>query len=983
MWLDESGVWDRMSAGHGKCQAHTNGVDILGTKCARGVGTCAPSALYLALDGNCETFEATVGMAGKGGPSTLAFRVYREDELVFESVRITKDSQAIPIAVPLAGAKWAKFEVYGYVKPYSGYAVWGDAKFTMKPGTRPRDIAVLTRQLGIHTPPAAKAPRINAPAVYGARPGNPFLFRVPVTGTRPMEIEVDGLPDGLAFDPKTQLITGCAAKRGTYEVEIEAKNGFGKAERKLRIVLGDRIALTPPLGWNSWNAFAWTVTGDIVRRTADRMLELGLLDHGYAYLTIDDGWQLPVGTFKTREERRDANGEVRSNELFGDMKALADYVHARGVKIGLYSSPGPTTCADYEGSWMHEFQDARTYAKWGYDYLKHDWCSYTGVQYGEGLDAEMFPYVVMGQALRECGRDIVHSICQYGKANVAAWGEAAGGQCWRTTGDKFDFWEDVRTAMLTHEDLWRYPRPGAWNDADMMLVGKTFWSDHRGTRLTPNEQYTHVSMWGMWASTMMIGCDLEEIDAFTLSLLTNDEVLEISQDELGKAAAPIDRDDDIRIWARPLADGSLAVALVNLAPLEHEGKFCFLKAGMEGAWRVRDVWRQADEGEFAKCYRAFVPGHATKLIRLWPTAGAGLRKGLQDIRDNFWFRKIENHRPLRGKSGPDATKSADCADCGDRTLASAVSPQTGSRAFSKPAWIPREKGFFRCQIHRGGGAASRPDNTLETFLWCWGHGVAPEADARLTKDGVAIAQHDGNFRRVGRGVVGELATNAIDTLTWEQVRKVDVGSYLSPEYATQRVPTLESVFAAMKGCPDRYLYVDEKGAPPELIAELAAKYGVTRRIYYTSSNWRLIPRWRALAPEGSSMVWLGTWPADNSAESIAANERFLDEKLGEMEAVAFNGIDQVQIHVRVDSSKPDPFCPSSAYLRRTVERLHRFGVIANVLPWTEGDRPETYRRLLDIGFDTLTTDYPDALFTVLDENRKSSRPTCGFRQNLR
>ncbi len=661
VWLDEPGVWDRMSAGHGISQACTNGVSLLGAKCARGVRTCAPSALYLAMDGNCLSFDATVGMTC-GGPSTLTFRIYREDELVFESPRITKDSKAEVISVPLDGARWAKFEVYGYVRPYSGWAAWGDAKFTMKPGTRPRDISELTSQLGILTPPAAKAPRINTPAVYGARPGNPFFYRVPVAGTRPMEIAVSGLPEGLVFNPAAQLVIGRTARRGEYDVSISAENAFGMAKKTFKIVIGDRLALTPPLGWNSWNAFASTVTGDIVRRTADAMHDLGLLEHGYAYLTIDDGWQLSVKQFKSQAERRDANGEVKSNDVFGDMKALADYVHARGIKIGLYSSPGPVTCANYEGSWMHEFQDAKTYARWGYDYLKHDWCSYGGCAYGEGVERQMFPYILMGQALRESGRDIVLSICQYGVENVAAWGDAAFGSCWRTTGDKFDFWEDVRTAMETHGRLWRYPHPGAWNDADMMLVGKTFWSQHKGTRLTPNEQYTHVSMWAMWASTMMIGCDLEGIDEFTLSLLTNDEVLEINQDPLGAAAAPIDRDDSIRVWARPLADGSIAVALVNLSPLEHEGKFCFIKAGLEGTWRVRDVWRQADEGVFAKSYRASVPGHATRLLRLWPTAGAALRRGLFDVRDNYWLRKIEEHRPLRGEQA-DAVRGGGCTRC--------------------------------------------------------------------------------------------------------------------------------------------------------------------------------------------------------------------------------------------------------------------------------------------------------------------------------
>ena len=394
-----------------------------------------------------------------------------------------------------------------------------------------------------------------------------------------------------------------------------------------------------------------------MKETADEMEKLGLGEHGWTYLTIDDGWQVKVSSGKPR---RDAQGRPLSNELFPDMKELADYVHSHGFKIGLYSSPGPETCAGYEGSWMHESVDARTYAEWGYDYLKHDWCSYGSVAFGEGVEKWMYPYIVMGRALRESGRDIVFSIDEYGEENVAAWGAAAGGQCWRTTGDKFDFWEDVVTDMKTHENLWRYAGPGAWNDADMMLIGKTVWSDHKGTRLTPNEQYTHVSMWAMWAAPMMIGCDLRGIDPFTLSLITNYEVIDLNQDELGAAAAKIQGGDDWAVWARPLSDGSIAVALVNLSPFEQKMLFCLKKAGMEGTWKVRDLWRQKDEGDVKTGYRVSVPGHATHLVKFTPSDGAGLRKGLADVRENDWFRRIETFRQI-----PGGASAAPCAKCDD------------------------------------------------------------------------------------------------------------------------------------------------------------------------------------------------------------------------------------------------------------------------------------------------------------------------------
>ena len=291
--------------------------------------------------------------------------------------------------------------------------------------------------------------------------------------------------------------------------------------------------------------------------------------------------------------------------------------------------------------------------------------------------------------------------------------------------------------------------------------------------------------------------------------------------------------------------------------------------------------------------------------------------------------------------------------------------------WEKPEWIPREQGLHRSQIHRGGGLRSRPDNSLETFLWCWGNGFAPEADARLTKDGVAIAMHDGTLKRIGRGISEKLAVTPIKDLTWNEIKDVDTGSYLDPQFASTRIATMESVFAAMKGRPERLLYVDEKGAPPELIAELAEKFGVIEQVYYCSPNWRLIPRWRKIAPKGRSMVWLGAWPKDNSPEEIARSEAFLTQRLDEMAATGFDGIDQVQIHVRTDLSRKDPFCPSTPFLKRTVELLHKYGVSAQTVTWTEGTNKDVYRMLWALGFDHFTTDYPETLFELADEFRRA------------
>lgn len=278
--------------------------------------------------------------------------------------------------------------------------------------------------------------------------------------------------------------------------------------------------------------------------------------------------------------------------------------------------------------------------------------------------------------------------------------------------------------------------------------------------------------------------------------------------------------------------------------------------------------------------------------------------------------------------------------------------------WAKPAPIPREKGLFRSQIHRGGGANTRPDNSLETFLWCWGMGFAPEADARMTKDGVAIAMHDDNLRRIGRGIAPEFAATPVRDLTWDEIRDVDTGSYLGKEYSTTRIATMESVFAAMRGRPERLLYVDEKGAPPAEIARLANQFGVIEQTYYCSWDWRKVVAWRKVAPKGRSMVWLGNFPRDNSPENVRKTEAFVQKRLDEMAATGFDGIDQVQIHVRTDLKREDPFCPSTPFLKRAIELLHRHGVSAQTVTWTEGTNADVHKRLWDIGFDHFTSDFP-------------------------
>ena len=600
----------------------------------------------------------------------------------FYAFKVRRGGRLVCHIVPVRRAKDGAIGVYDRV---SGkfYTNAGSGAFSAK---RTRK----TPQLGILTPPEGKMPRINGTRIFGVRPGRPILWRIPVTGERPMRISVEGLPKGATFDAARGIIGGAVAERGTYEFDVAAENAHGRASRKWKLVVGDKIALTPPMGWNSWNCFNFAVTEKNIRDAADAMVSSGLADHGWTYVNIDDFWQNNPYRFKDdptlQGAERKPDGTINPNARFPDMKGLADYVHAKGLKIGLYSSPGPYTCGMCTGSWGHEWQDAKTYADWGYDYLKYDLCTYNrkgfrngmyshkGVAGASSLEAATLPFRLMGEALAAQKRDIVFSLCQYGLANVSTWGENVGGQCWRTGGDFRDSFLQMSRIVNAQVPLWPYARPGAWNDPDMLMVGPIsiggigtvgMTKTHACT-FTHNAQYTHVSMWAMLCSPLLLGCDLTKLDDFTRSLLTNDEVIEVNQDELGAQAALVAKGPRAQVWAKPMRDGSLVFALFNTAEDDTRIAIDFDSLGLEGKWLVRDLWRQKDEGIYGIRYSTEVPGHATHLVRLFPKETARLAEGVTDIRMNSVYIQFEALRPV-DKPGYKAPKSYPCERCGDKS----------------------------------------------------------------------------------------------------------------------------------------------------------------------------------------------------------------------------------------------------------------------------------------------------------------------------
>lgn len=469
------------------------------------------------------------------------------------------------------------------------------------------------------TPKPGPQPHINGPKIYGVRPGHPFVYRIPATGERPMEFGAAGLPSGLVCDTRSGIITGSVLTRGTYVVTLTAKNALGSSERQFTIVVGDRIALTPPLGWNSWNCFAEDVDDAKVRAAAHAMVESGLAGHGWTYINIDDCWMVKPDSPDPvlGGEPRDPNGMIRTNKKFPDMKGLSDYVHGLGLKLGIYSSPGPLTCAGYAGSHTYEVRDAQQYAAWGIDYLKYDWCSYRSLAKDQSRTEYKKPYEVMRAALNSVQRDIVYSLCQYGMDNVWEWGDSVGGNCWRTTGDITDTWESMSGIGFRQAGNEAYAGPGHWNDPDMLVVGWVGWGPSlHPTKLSAHEQITHITLWSLLCSPLLIGCDMTRLDEFTLSLLTNDEVIAVNQDPLGKQAACIRKDGDVEVWAKPMEDGSVAVGLFNRGEKSNPVKVTWGELGLTGSKSVRDLWRQKDLGTVDGEYGVVVARHGASLITL-------------------------------------------------------------------------------------------------------------------------------------------------------------------------------------------------------------------------------------------------------------------------------------------------------------------------------------------------------------------------------
>lgn len=454
-------------------------------------------------------------------------------------------------------------------------------------------------------------PRINAPYVTGNYPGTEFVFAVPTSGERPMSWVAEGMPEGLVLDGETGIIRGNVKEAGEYTVKITAKNAKGSKSSVLTIRIGEELALTPVMGWNSWNTFGPELTEALVIETADAMVANGMRDLGYNYINIDDFWQLA-------DRGADGHMQINKEKFPRGIKYVADYLHDKGFRLGIYSDASRYTCGGVCGSYGYEEIDAQDFASWGVDLLKYDYCGAP-----EAQDTAIVRYRKMGEALKGTNRSIVYSICEWGQRQPWTWAKGVGGHYWRTTWDIRDAWESedgringVMKITEVNKDLADYAGPGGWNDPDMLVVGMFGKSHSINTGefqygCTLDEYRSHMSLWCMMASPLLSGNDVRMMADSVKDILLNEEVIAVNQDVLGKQGRVVKTEGNCEVWVKPLKEGT-AVAVFNRGEGEETMTLDLAGIGV-GKGKVRDLWAHRNLGSQERL-TVTVASHATEMF---------------------------------------------------------------------------------------------------------------------------------------------------------------------------------------------------------------------------------------------------------------------------------------------------------------------------------------------------------------------------------
>lgn len=451
-------------------------------------------------------------------------------------------------------------------------------------------------------------PGIHAPRVVGATVGRTFFFRVSASGRPPLTYSAEGLPDGITLDPTKGILSGRAKTSGKWLVEITVRNRLGKSAALMSLDVGPRkVALTPPMGWSSFGAFGTEVSDVRIRAAGSGLISSGLAAKGFQYVVLEDGWQ----------GGRNGTGAIQPAAAFPDMPALAAHLHAQGLRLGLATSAGPKSCSGLEGGYLHEEEDASTFASWGVDLLRYDWCTYGEVTGPEiTQDVRERPYRVMRMALDGTDRDIVYGLGQRGEGDVSSWGGLVGANFWRTAPDLEDTWESVSSVGFGQGSAAAFAAPGNWNDPGLLMLGRvSLGGSPHLTRLSPHEQMTQLTLWSMLAAPLILAGDPASLDDHQRAMLTNHEVLEVDQDPAGRQGTRRTQSGETETWSRALADGTTAVALFNRGRAPASMTVRFASLGIEKAQPVRNLWLRSDLG-LARSFTATVPAHGAVLLKV-------------------------------------------------------------------------------------------------------------------------------------------------------------------------------------------------------------------------------------------------------------------------------------------------------------------------------------------------------------------------------
>ena len=609
------------------CSVTGNKISIAGKTYSKGLGTHSGSKLTLEINKNAHRFHALVGIDDYIFPDigSAEFLVLGNGKVLWRSGIMKRGMPAKECNILLDSMQFCELLVFnGDDNIYSDHANWADAYFIMNKNTIPKPYKRIIDSAIILTPSEPLSPRIHSVHSYGAKPNKQILYYIPVGGVKPIDILVSSLPKGLTYNPISQIISGQLSIPGIYPLLITATNQYGNQTKKLDIIIGDTISYTPILGWSSWYTYWEYITQKEIVSQALALKKTGLADYGFNYIMVDDGWQ------DTSIQQSKAG--LKASSRFPDLKGLGDTLHALGYKYGLYSSPGPLTCVQLPGSYGHELQDAELFCSVGADLVKYDWCYYQQIydslmkQNNASIIKESKrPFELLSNYLQQCSsRDIFFNICQYGNNDVWKWARSAGGNSWRTTTDIQDNWWSVsNTIGFTQQGLQAYAGFNGWNDMDFLRIGNSLPGIHkRPTQLTPQEQYSHVSLWALLNSPLILSCYVDELDSFSLNLLKNEEVLSINQDKLGKQGDRIFKDIWQEVWAKKLDSNALAIGMFNRDDIIHQTITVNWEqlqiSDPNKRFIIRDLWRGKNIGTFSGSFSAQVPDHGVLLFKMIP-----------------------------------------------------------------------------------------------------------------------------------------------------------------------------------------------------------------------------------------------------------------------------------------------------------------------------------------------------------------------------